>query len=104
MLLWSACEQPSDPRPPGSSVTRQASRRARQLATRPHYNAIRGAPRRLNPAKTDATVRSLSLARPCRIGEGTNLRWVLLHLINETARHFGHADATRELLDGMSGE
>jgi hypothetical protein len=28
------------------------------------------------------------------------LRWVLLHLIEETAHHAGHADATRELLDG----
>ena len=35
---------------------------------------------------------------------GTDLRWVLLHLINETARHAGHADATRELLDGTTGE
>ncbi len=29
-----------------------------------------------------------------------DLRWVLLHLIEETAHHAGHADATRELLDG----
>jgi hypothetical protein len=29
---------------------------------------------------------------------------VLLHLINETARHAGNADATRELLDGTTGE
>jgi Protein of unknown function (DUF664) len=33
-----------------------------------------------------------------------DLRWVLLHLVNETARHAGHADATRELLDGATGE
>jgi hypothetical protein len=31
---------------------------------------------------------------------GLNLRWVLLHLIEETAHHAGHADATREMLDG----
>jgi hypothetical protein len=31
---------------------------------------------------------------------GIDLRWVLLHLIGETAHHAGHADATRELLDG----
>src|SRR4029077_12620392 len=36
--------------------------------------------------------------------DGTDLRWVVLHLINETARHSGHADATRELLDGVTGE
>jgi hypothetical protein len=29
-----------------------------------------------------------------------DLRWAVLHLIEETARHAGHADATRELLDG----
>jgi hypothetical protein len=29
-----------------------------------------------------------------------DLRWVLLHLIEETAHHAGHADATREMLDG----
>lgn len=56
--------------------------------------------------ETDAAVRSLpSLAvrTQGRRGEGTNLRWVLLHLINETARHAGHADAVRELLDGTTG-
>ena len=55
-------------------------------------------------AATDATVRAMSLTAPCRWGEQTDLRWVLLHLINETARHAGHADATRELLDGTTGE
>ncbi|MDH2389438.1 DinB family protein [Streptomyces sp. HNM0663] len=29
-----------------------------------------------------------------------SLRWMLLHMIEETARHAGHADAIRELLDG----
>lgn len=31
------------------------------------------------------------------------LRWVVLHMIEETARHAGHADAIRELLDGQTG-
>jgi uncharacterized damage-inducible protein DinB len=54
---------------------------------------------------TDATVRGFaSLSVPSRSGGGTDLRWVLLHLINETARHAGHADATRQLLDGVVGE
>jgi len=55
-------------------------------------------------ASTDATVRSLPLGTPCLREEGADLRWVLLHLVNETARHAGHADATRELLDGTTGE
>jgi uncharacterized damage-inducible protein DinB len=54
-------------------------------------------------AATDEAVRSMPLAAPCRWGDGTDLRWVLIHLINETARHAGHADATREMLDGTTG-
>jgi uncharacterized damage-inducible protein DinB len=55
-------------------------------------------------AATDATVMATPLDRPCLSEPGADLRWVLLHLINETARHAGHADATRELLDGTTGE
>lgn len=32
-----------------------------------------------------------------------SLRWVLLHMIEETARHLGHADIVRELVDGTTG-
>jgi hypothetical protein len=32
-----------------------------------------------------------------------DLRWVLAHLVEETARHAGHADILRELLDGEVG-
>jgi hypothetical protein len=62
---------------------------------------------RVRAAATDATIRSLDLTQRCSPdswGEGLDLRWVVLHLINETARHAGHADATRELLDGSTGE
>jgi uncharacterized damage-inducible protein DinB len=55
-------------------------------------------------ALTEAAVRSLPLDAPHCEGRGRDLRWVLLHLINESARHAGHADATRELLDGTTGE
>jgi hypothetical protein len=34
---------------------------------------------------------------------GPDLRWVLAHLLEETARHAGHADILRELLDGSTG-
>ncbi|HEX8803662.1 MAG TPA: DUF664 domain-containing protein [Acidimicrobiales bacterium] len=33
----------------------------------------------------------------------TTLRWVVTHLIEETARHAGHMDITRELIDGLVG-
>jgi hypothetical protein len=34
---------------------------------------------------------------------GASLRWMLLHMLEETGRHAGHADAVRELLDGTTG-
>jgi Protein of unknown function (DUF664) len=58
-------------------------------------------------AATDATARSLPMTAPCARDphrQGLDLRWVLVHLIHETAQHCGHADATRELLDGTVGE
>ena len=56
-------------------------------------------------AATDAALRALpGLHTPCARRPDLNARWVVLHLINETARHAGHADATRELLDGVTGE
>jgi uncharacterized damage-inducible protein DinB len=42
--------------------------------------------------------------QPLRDGRRFSLRWVLLHLIEETARHAGHADLLREALDGTVGE
>jgi hypothetical protein len=30
--------------------------------------------------------------------------WILTHMVEETARHCGHADLIRELLDGETGE
>ena len=37
-----------------------------------------------------------------RMGQ-VSLRWVYVHLIEETARHAGHADILRELTDGRTG-
>jgi hypothetical protein len=53
---------------------------------------------------TEHAVRALSLDTPHPYGPDVNLRWVLVHLVNETARHAGHADSVRELLDGTVGE
>ncbi|MDO9379527.1 MAG: DinB family protein [Nocardioidaceae bacterium] len=33
-----------------------------------------------------------------------NLRWTLLHLVEETARHNGHLDLLREMADGVVGD
>jgi len=47
-----------------------------------------------------------SLDEVCRdVGDEApvNLRWVLMHLLEETARHAGHADILRESIDGTTG-
>jgi len=46
----------------------------------------------------------LDLDAVARVGSRpATLRWVLQHLIEETARHNGHADLIREFLDGVTG-
>jgi len=37
-------------------------------------------------------------------GDPVSLRWVLIHMIEETARHAGHLDILRELIDGATGD
>lgn len=38
-----------------------------------------------------------------RRGKPVNLRWILVHLTEEYARHLGHADLLREAVDGRTG-
>jgi uncharacterized damage-inducible protein DinB len=86
MLGRATFKDPSEYEAPALSIDEAvAAYRARAVATA-------GAVRDLG----DLSVRS-------RDGE-YDLRFVLVHLINETARHAGHADAVRELLDGTVGE
>ncbi len=63
-------------------------------------------------AETDAIVASIpDLAQPVPVPAGVpwfrdieawSVRWVLAHLIAETARHAGHADIVRESIDGAT--
>ncbi len=45
----------------------------------------------------------LSKVRSTRTGEQFSLRWILTHMIEEYARHNGHADLLRETIDGTTG-
>ncbi len=56
--------------------------------------------------QVDAVVATASMDDPCAASdtaEVPDLRWVLAHLLQETARHAGHADILRELIDGATG-
>jgi uncharacterized damage-inducible protein DinB len=47
-----------------------------------------------------------SLDRPMTVpidGRAHTARWVVAHMTSETARHAGHADILRELIDGVTG-
>jgi len=46
----------------------------------------------------------LSVIARRHTGRHFDLRWVMLHMIEETARHAGHADLLREAIDGTVGE
>ncbi|UOZ06417.1 DinB family protein [Amycolatopsis sp. WQ 127309] len=37
-------------------------------------------------------------------GRKPNLRWILVHMVEEYSRHNGHADLIRESVDGSTGE
>jgi hypothetical protein len=57
-------------------------------------------------ALVDAIVADSDLDARCRVDDDVtdpDLRWVVVHLCAETARHAGHADILRELVDGTTG-
>lgn len=58
-------------------------------------------------ARTDAALAERSLddtgsTALHSVGEAS-VRWMVLHMLEETARHAGHLDLVRELLDGETG-
>jgi uncharacterized damage-inducible protein DinB len=57
-------------------------------------------------AASDAAVADLALEHvfTSRRGKELSLRWVYLHMIEEYARHNGHADLLRERIDGVTGD
>ena len=57
-------------------------------------------------AKADAAAAGRSLDDTFVTSQGTvlDLRWIYLHMIEEYARHNGHADLLRERLDGVTGD
>jgi hypothetical protein len=44
----------------------------------------------------------LRAQQPRRDGSVATLRWILVHLVEEYARHAGHADLIREAIDGST--
>ena len=57
-------------------------------------------------AAADAVIAELDVEHlgTAWFGDPVTLRWVLLHMVEETARHAGHMDIVRELIDGATGD
>jgi hypothetical protein len=82
------------------------------------HSAAKDTPEQLRALWEQAVARSRSLVtealadggldrlatRTWPSGEAPSLRWILLHMIEEYARHNGHADFLRESVDGETGE
>ncbi|MEU5659830.1 DinB family protein [Streptomyces sp. NPDC047737] len=56
---------------------------------------------RANAAKVELDGLSVGVGRQ---GKPFSLRWIYTHMIEEYARHNGHADLVRERIDGATGE
>jgi uncharacterized damage-inducible protein DinB len=63
------------------------------------YQAVVADSRRILQTYSDGG----EMARGTR-GRPRNVRWVLTHMVEEYARHNGHADLLREVIDGSTGE
>ena len=52
----------------------------------------------------EASLDDLGKKKHRRTGEQFSLRWIVTHMIEEYARHNGHADLIREAIDGTTGD
>jgi len=103
-----------DPEPPWNTVDWKAD------ADWDWHSAAHDTPEQLNMIWQDAVARSRTLVTralaaggldrpatgiPSSWGpESPSLRWIVVHMIEEHARHNGHADLLRESVDGETGE
>ncbi len=65
-----------------------------------HHREIAGSDRTIREA---SSLDQLS-QRTGRAGRPTSLRWIIVHMVREYARHNGHADLIRESIDGVTGQ
>lgn len=81
----------ADPRPPDATTVADAAARYRES-----FDEVT---RIVDGHSLDDLARTLVHGD----SEPVNLRWIVAHLLEETARHAGHADIIRELIDGSTG-
>ncbi len=62
-----------------------------------------GAPQRADSAPSGLSPLGV-VARLAAVFGNVSLRWILVHMLEETARHAGHLDLMREAIDGRTGD
>jgi uncharacterized damage-inducible protein DinB len=67
-----------------------------------HDASVAAADEIVRDALADGGLDRLSVK--ARHGKHFDLRWILMHLVEEYARHNGHADLIRESIDGQTGD
>ncbi len=60
--------------------------------------------REIETYREQAARSSLDDVQTHSTGRDINLRWIYTHMIEEYARHNGHADLIRERIDGATGD
>jgi hypothetical protein len=68
------------------------------------HEAVRRADAVIDGAVAGPGLDAASVRKSQREGTPFSLRWILVHMIEEYARHNGHADLIRESIDGQTGE
>ncbi len=94
---WRSIDWAADP---DQDWHRAAGRTADELLAL-HEAAVRAADEGIDRALAAGGLDTLAVVE--RHGETASLRWILLHLVEEYARHAGHADLIRESVDGATG-
>jgi uncharacterized damage-inducible protein DinB len=98
---WASAETAADPDWDWSSAAGDSAEQLRLLWRQRVARSRAVVERQLRAGGADA----LADVHPAWGGQGrVSLRWVLVHMIEEYARHNGHADLIRESIDGRTGE
>lgn len=96
---WDTVDWESDPDWEWHSAADESAEELRAL----WESAVTRSRQRVSEALADGGLDRLA-DRAWPDGRAPTLRWVLLHMIEEYARHNGHADILREAIDGERGE
>ncbi len=96
VVAGEAFEYPFDASDPDADFRIEEGETPEQIFTL-YRDACERSRRALDEASLD------DLVRVPRRDTDYSVRWVVVHMLEETARHVGHADILRELLDGRTG-